>query len=58
LSNIGSNVANQASGLIQDIQKREEGVQEWAIQQPMYVDSIPEEPTVPSSQEPSSSEGV
>jgi hypothetical protein len=28
LSNIGSNVANQASGLIQDIQKREEGVQE------------------------------
>jgi hypothetical protein len=39
LSEVGSTVVNQASGIIQDIQKSEEGVQEGAIQQPMYVES-------------------
>jgi len=43
ISTVGSSVANQASGIIQDIQKGGEGVQEGEVQQPMYV-NVPEAP--------------
>ena len=38
-STVSSTVVSQASGVIQNMQKQEEGVQEGAIQQPVYVES-------------------